>query len=116
MKSVGILMSFFNLFKAKDTKKVSFSAQVIDVMKQTRLNSSIVICEITEGSLNTNDTVSLLDANKKVITEGKVSEIDHQQKGVCHIEKSNTDSNYIGLVFYDICDKPIENSKYICKI
>ena len=83
--------------------------------KETRFKSSIIICTVLEGALNKNDTVCFIDTNNKMITKGIVSVINHQRKSVSRIEKSNTDSNDIGLEFRDINDKPIENAKFICK-
>lgn len=108
-------MGLFRFLKNKPSKKAEFLAQVGFITKETRFKSSIVICTILEGSLNKNDTVFFLDVNKKIITEGKVSVINHQQKSVPHIEKSNTESNDIGLEFCSISDKPIEKAKFICK-
>lgn len=108
-------MRIFDFLKKKGTKNVEFLAQVSFTTKETRFKSSIVICTVLEGALNKNDTVCFIDTNNKMITEGIVSVINHQRKSVSRIEKSNTDSNDIGLEFRDINDKPIENAKFICK-
>lgn len=108
-------MGMFDFLKKKGTKNVEFLAQVSFTTKETRFKSSIVICTILEGALNKNDKVLFLDADNKTIAEGTVSVINHQRKSVSRIEKSNTDSNDIGLEFRNINDKPIENAKFICK-
>lgn len=106
----------FSLFRRNNvTEDSDFLAEVSFVTKQTRFKTSVIICFVSKGSLNKNDTVVFLDKNKKVITEAIVSAINCEQKSVDYFEKSDTNSNGIGLEFRNVYDKPIEKSRFICK-
>lgn len=104
------------MINLNDANNINFLAEVDFITKKTRFSSSVMLCSILQGSLDKNDTVVLLDADKNVITEAIISVIDYKRNSVEHIEKSDTETNDIGLEFKEISDKPIENTKFVCKI
>jgi len=97
-------------------KGASFVAEVRHVMDKSRFKESGFTCTLLQGGICKGDVVQLLDKDMDFIVEEKINTICHSRIFVDAVKKGDTKDDFVYLLFKQIWEYPINETKYIVKL